>query len=98
VAYESLHATLWLGRFETALRNLPGPQRERSVLPLLEAYRAPALPLDGGIAPSEAFQSAVRAAKVVSHGDIPHITRGLIDKYVEDLKRLFFEWSRYHSV
>jgi fatty acid CoA ligase FadD9 len=38
----------WLDRFETALRNLPGPQRERSVLPLLEAYRAPALPLDGG--------------------------------------------------
>jgi fatty acid CoA ligase FadD9 len=78
----------WLHRFETALTALPEAQRRHSVLPLLDAYRKPERPIRGAIAPAEEFRAAVRAAKVGAEGDIPHITRSLIGKYVADLKRL----------
>ena len=78
----------WLRRFETALRGLPERQRAQSVLPLLNAYRAPAEPAAGAIVPSEGFQSAVCAVKdVVGHG-VPEISPNLIEKYIRDLKQL----------
>ncbi|HKV20057.1 MAG TPA: carboxylic acid reductase [Mycobacterium sp.] len=78
----------WLHRFETALSGLPDPLRRASVLPLLDAYRKPERPIRGAIAPTEVFHAAVRAAKVGADGDIPHITKPLIEKYVADLERL----------
>jgi fatty acid CoA ligase FadD9 len=78
----------WLHRFETALSALPESQRRGSVLPLLDAYRKPERPIRGAIAPTDVFRAAVRAAKVGSDSDIPHLTKPLIDKYVSDLKRL----------
>ncbi|MDT5147614.1 MAG: fatty acid CoA ligase FadD9, partial [Mycobacterium sp.] len=78
----------WLGRFETALRALPDKQRQHSVLPLLSAYRSPEKPLRGAPAPTDVFRGAVRAAKVGSDQDIPHLSAALIAKYVSDLRLL----------
>jgi fatty acid CoA ligase FadD9 len=78
----------WLTRFETTLKALPERQRQRSVLPLLGAYREPEKPLRGAPTPTEVFQTAVRAAKIGADKDIPHLSTALIDKYVTDLQHL----------
>jgi len=78
----------WLGRFETALRALPDKQRQHSVLPLLDAYRKPEVPLRGAPAPTDMFREAVQAVKIGAEKDIPHLSAALIDKYVSDLKLL----------
>jgi fatty acid CoA ligase FadD9 len=78
----------WFRRFETALRALPGQQRQQSVLPLLHAYRRPELPLQGSLAPAEVFQSAVQTAKIGVDEDIPHLSQDFIGKYVSDLRLL----------
>lgn len=78
----------WLRRFQIALTGLPERQRNHSVLPLLHAFRAPEKPIRGAAAPTDAFQAAVRAAKVGTDHDIPHITVELIDKYANDLRQL----------
>ncbi|WP_036503986.1 carboxylic acid reductase [Nocardia aobensis] len=75
----------WLGRFETALRALPERQRRHSVLPLLHAFRRPAPAIAGSALPAERFRAAVRAAGTGPDGDIPHLSRELIGKYVRDL-------------
>jgi fatty acid CoA ligase FadD9 len=69
----------WLGRFETALRALPDNQRQRSVLPLLDAYRKPETPLRGAPAPTEMFREALRAAEIGTDKDIPHLSAEPID-------------------
>ncbi|MGW4242867.1 carboxylic acid reductase, partial [Nocardia sp. NPDC004722] len=76
----------WFTRFDTALRSLPEQQRTASVQPLLHAYRRPGLPIPGSILPAKRFQAAVQHAKLGPNGDIPHLTRELIDKYVTDLR------------
>ncbi|MEC3919081.1 carboxylic acid reductase [Nocardia sp. CDC160] len=76
----------WFTRFETALRTLPEHQRAVSVQPLLHAYRHPGPPIAGSVLPAKRFQSAVQAAGLGPNGDIPHLTKELIDKYVADLK------------
>jgi fatty acid CoA ligase FadD9 len=78
----------WLTRFETTLKALPEKQRRQSVLPLLGAYREPEKPLRGAPTPTEVFHTAVRAAKIGSEQDIPHLSAALIDKYVGDLHHL----------
>src|SRR5271170_3540504 len=78
----------WLTRFETTLKALPEKQRQRSVLPLLGAYREPEKPLRGAPTPTEVFQTAVRAAEIGADKDIPHLSTALIDKYVTDLQHL----------
>ncbi|MDM4141777.1 MULTISPECIES: carboxylic acid reductase [Mycobacterium] len=75
----------WLTRFTTAIRALPDKQRQLSVLPLLDAYRKPEIPLRGAPAPTDVFRDAVRAAKIGADHDIPHLSAALIDKYVADL-------------
>ncbi|OXR44949.1 Carboxylic acid reductase [Nocardia cerradoensis] len=75
----------WLARFETALRALPERQRRHSVLPLLHAFRRPAPAIAGSALPAERFRAAVRAAGTGPDGDIPHLSRELIGKYVRDL-------------
>jgi len=78
----------WLARFETALRALPEKQRQRSVLPLLDAYRKPEQPLRGAPAPTDVFREAVRVAKIGADDDIPHVSASLIEKYIADLEHL----------
>jgi fatty acid CoA ligase FadD9 len=78
----------WFRRFETALRALPEHQRQQSVLPLLHAYRRPEAPVQGSLAPAEAFRAAVRAAKIGVDQDVPHLTQDFIGKYVSDLRLL----------
>jgi fatty acid CoA ligase FadD9 len=78
----------WLTRFETTLKALPEKQRQRSVLPLLGAYREPEMPLRGSPTPTEVFRTAVQAAKIGADEDIPHLSSALIDKYVTDLQHL----------
>ncbi|MFE2958533.1 carboxylic acid reductase [Nocardia tengchongensis] len=75
----------WFTRFETALRALPEKQRNLSVLPLLHAYRRPASPIPGAALPAKRFQAAVQHANLGPNGDIPHLTKDLIDKYAADL-------------
>jgi fatty acid CoA ligase FadD9 len=78
----------WLQRFETAVRALPERQRPFSLLPLLHNYQRPEKPILGSIAPADRFRSAVRAAKIGSDKDIPHVTPEIIVKYVTDLRLL----------
>ncbi|WP_307828352.1 carboxylic acid reductase [Antrihabitans sp. YC2-6] len=76
----------WFSRFETALRALPEKQRQASVLPLLHAYRRPALPIRGSALPAKGFRAAVQTASTETFDDIPHLTAPLIRKYVADLR------------
>ncbi|MFC7384188.1 carboxylic acid reductase [Sphaerisporangium rhizosphaerae] len=70
----------WCERFEAALRDLPDNQRRHSLLPLMRAWREPVTPRAGSAFPAGRFQEAV--------GDIPHLSRTLIEKYVSDLRHL----------
>jgi len=78
----------WIARFEASLRSLPEPQRQRTALALLDAYRVPEQPLRGAVAPTEVFREVVRTAKVGSAHDIPRISIELIRKYLTDLRTL----------
>ena len=78
----------WLARFETTLRALPDAQRQASLLPLLHNYQSPERPINGSIAPTDRFRTAVQDAKIGPDKDIPHITAPVIVKYVTDLKLL----------
>jgi fatty acid CoA ligase FadD9 len=78
----------WFARFETNLRGLPDKQRQQSVLALLEVYRKPQEALLGAPAPTAVFRAAVQDAKVGADKDIPHLSKALITKYVEDLQVL----------
>jgi fatty acid CoA ligase FadD9 len=78
----------WLQRFETAVRALPERQRQASLLPLLHNYQRPETPIRGSIAPTDRFRTAVQDAKIGPDKDIPHVTRGVIVKYVTDLQLL----------
>jgi fatty acid CoA ligase FadD9 len=82
----------WVSRFETALKALPGEQRQNSVLQTLQMLvhgsddlHAPA-PTLGSYAPADRFHAAVKDAKIGSDNDIPHITAPTIIKYVTDLE------------
>ncbi|HWY01641.1 MAG TPA: oxidoreductase, partial [Mycobacterium sp.] len=78
----------WLQRFETTLRALPEKQRNSSLLPLLHNYQKPEKPINGSMAPTDRFRSAVQDAKVGPDKDIPHISPPIIAKYVSDLRLL----------
>lgn len=78
----------WLQRFDTAVRALPEPQRQASLLPLLHNYQRPETPIRGSIAPTNRFRTAVQDAKIGHDKDIPHVTREVIVKYVTDLQLL----------
>jgi fatty acid CoA ligase FadD9 len=78
----------WLRRFEAAVRALPEPRRQHSILPLLHSYQLPQEPLVTGMAPADEFRTAVQENKIGADGDIPHVTRELIVKYITDLHQL----------
>lgn len=76
----------WIAQFESTLLSLPDRQRQASVLPLLQAYSQPGRAIRGSVIPAERFQAAVHAAGIGPDGDIPHLSRSLIEKYVSDLR------------
>ncbi|KLI07534.1 oxidoreductase [Mycolicibacterium conceptionense] len=78
----------WLSRFETTLRALPDKQRQASLLPLLHNYQQPGVPVNGAMAPTDVFRTAVQDAKIGPDKDIPHVSREVIVKYISDLKLL----------
>ncbi|MGU3503157.1 carboxylic acid reductase [Mycobacterium sp. C31M] len=78
----------WFDRFGTALRALPDRQRQASLLPLLHNYTAPGLPVNGAMAPTDVFRTAVQDAKIGPDKDIPHVSAAVIVKYVTDLELL----------
>lgn len=78
----------WRERFEAALEGLPQAQRPHSLLPLMAAWRKPLVPRTASALPAERFRAAVRAAGIGAEGDIPHLTRPLVEKYVADLRHL----------
>ncbi|WP_396902032.1 SDR family oxidoreductase, partial [Mycolicibacterium sp.] len=79
---------VWLSRFETTLRALPDKQRQASLLPLLHNYQQPGVPVNGAMAPTDVFRTAVQDAKIGPDKDIPHVSREVIVKYISDLKLL----------
>ncbi|MGV0816177.1 carboxylic acid reductase [Mycolicibacterium boenickei] len=78
----------WLSRFETTLRSLPDKQRQASLLPLLHNYQQPGMPVNGAMAPTDVFRTAVQDAKIGPDKDIPHVSREVIVKYITDLQLL----------
>jgi fatty acid CoA ligase FadD9 len=72
----------WVGRFETAMRGLPEVQRKRSVLAVLDIYRQPDQAVAGSPVPGRRFAAAVEKSRLA----IPHVSEGLICKYLTDLK------------
>ena len=78
----------WLQRFETAMRALPDRQRQHSLLPLLHNYQRPAKPINGSMAPTDRFRSAVQKAKIGADKDIPHVSSPVIIKYITNLQLL----------
>lgn len=78
----------WFARFGSALRGLPENRRLHSLLPLLDSYQHPQLPVNGAMAPTERFRTAVQEAKIGPDKDIPHIGRNVIVKYATDLTQL----------
>jgi len=78
----------WLHRFEMTLRALPERQRQYSLLPLLHNYQRPQTPLNGSMAPTDRFRTAVQEAKIGPDKDIPHVSQPVIVKYVTDLQLL----------
>ncbi|HZA11762.1 SDR family oxidoreductase, partial [Mycobacterium sp.] len=78
----------WLQRFETAMRALPDRQRQHSLLPVLHNYRRPEKPINGPIAPTGRFRSAVQDAKIGPDKDIPHVSAPIIVKYITNLQLL----------
>ncbi|MGK2879901.1 MAG: carboxylic acid reductase [Mycobacterium sp.] len=78
----------WLARFETAMRGLPNRQRQGSLLPLLHNYQRPERPMNGAMAPTERFRTAVQNAKIGPDKDIPHLSAPIIVKYATDLQLL----------
>jgi len=78
----------WVPRFETAMRALPDRQRPHSVLPVLDAYRHPAEAVRGSAVPATRFRTGVRDAEIGPAQAIPHLSAGLIRKYITDLHGL----------
>lgn len=78
----------WFARFDSALRNLPELQRQASLLPLLATYRHPLPPTRGSFAPADRFRAAVIDAAIGPAGDIPHVGKPVIEKYLTDLEAL----------
>ncbi|HEY0803524.1 MAG TPA: thioester reductase domain-containing protein, partial [Pseudonocardiaceae bacterium] len=78
----------WFTRFETAIRALPEKQKQHSLFRLLHAFTRPGEAINGSGIPADRFRAAVRAAKVGSDKDIPHLSASLIRKYVTDLRKL----------
>ena len=78
----------WLQRFETAMRALPDRQRQYSLLRLLHNYQRPAKPINGSMAPTDRFRSAVQKAKIGADKDIPHVSSPVIVKYITNLQLL----------
>jgi fatty acid CoA ligase FadD9 len=79
---------VWLARFETAMRALPGDQRAHSLLPLLDSIKRPAEAVGGSAIPAQRFRAGVRARAIGPEHDIPHLSAELIGKYVADLAHL----------
>ncbi|WP_420114396.1 SDR family oxidoreductase, partial [Pseudactinotalea sp.] len=78
----------WLTRLTIKLRALPERQRNASLLPLLHNYERPTPPMTGAEASTSRFRTAVQDAAIGPDHDIPHVTRGVITKYVTDLELL----------
>lgn len=76
----------WFNRFETALRGLPEQRRQRSSLPLLHQLRRPMPAVPGASVSAVRFRADVRALGVGADKDIPHLSKGFIRKYLEDLR------------
>ncbi|ANY10467.1 hypothetical protein AFB00_27890 [Pseudonocardia sp. HH130630-07] len=76
----------WRSRTETALRALPERRRRGSILPAL-AYLDREGAAGSAPVPVERFRAAVRAARPGGHADVPRLDRGLVAKYVADLRR-----------
>lgn len=77
----------WLSEFSQSLKALPEDQRARSSLALLHGFEEPADPVSGSLIPSTTFREAAARLRF-RIGDLPHVSRALIKKYVADLELL----------
>lgn len=76
---------VWVDHIRTKMQSMNERQRRLSLLPLLRAYEQPAKPLAGAPSATQ-FQSAVRHAEIGGSKEIPHLSKEIILKYVEDLR------------
>ncbi|WP_394657846.1 hypothetical protein, partial [uncultured Novosphingobium sp.] len=77
--------TAWFARFESALRALPDDARRASMLPLMEALAGQQPARAGPTLPCPQFVSATAEANVTADGQVPHLGREIIARYVTDL-------------
>lgn len=78
----------WFDRLKVALSALPERQRRASLLPLLDSYRRPHSPMTSAMGHTGRFRAAIVDGALPGCQDIPHVTRDLITKYVDDLVAL----------
>jgi fatty acid CoA ligase FadD9 len=77
----------WLRRFEIGLRSAPKHVAPFTALPLLDAFRRPAI-TSSSLPSASWFSLAVSEASVGGTGDIPGLSPQLVSKYVSDLTAL----------
>ncbi|MFV2175670.1 carboxylic acid reductase [Actinomadura sp. LOL_016] len=82
----------WLRRFEIGLRAEPERIAAFTALPLIEAFRRPAVPSPPAAA--SRFRAAVRDADMGGTGVIPGLSPELVSKYVSDLTALGLTGAR----
>ncbi|MEV5826850.1 carboxylic acid reductase [Spirillospora sp. NPDC052242] len=83
----------WLRRFEIGLRAEPERIAAFTALPLIEAFRRPAVPSSPPVEASR-FRAAVRDADVGGTGVVPGLSAELVSKYVSDLTALGLTGAR----
>ena len=74
-----------MGRITDKLKALPEEQRQQSVLDLMMAYSRP-YPSNISMAGCANFQGLVK--ELFDGGDIPHLSKGFIDKNLADMRVL----------
>ena len=78
----------WYGRFETALRALPDLQRPHTTHPMLQQFRRPIPASHDPAVPAARFRAEIIRHGVGADKDIPHLSAGLIRKYLDDFRHL----------
>jgi len=78
----------WLDSFTRALHALPSDLRQKTSLPLLHNLRQPMPAIAGSAVSATRFEAALAERDDPRREPIPHLSRGLIEKYLDDLTTL----------
>ena len=78
----------WFTRFSTACRALPDHVRQHSALPILEVFAVPGGIVGNNFPEPKAFTQKLRQLSLLGDKPMPGLSKGLIEKFIEDLKYL----------